>query len=194
VTNRATRFCRDSIEAKEKFLEAGGSEIIERVAAAFTKALSEGHAIYLFGNGGSAADADHIAGELVGRLNIERKGLPAYSLASNAAVMTSLGNDYGFQMVFIKQVEALVQPGDVVVGLSTSGNSANIIGGLSLAREIGAVTVSFTGRTGGKLARICDVCLCVPSENTQHVQECYMMAAHAVCTLVEENLYGRRSS
>jgi len=182
--------CSESIQVKQEFLEAGGCDVIEQIASALVEALRNGNTVYLFGNGGSAADAEHIAVELVTRLDIERKGLPAYALSANSAVLSSLGNAYGFQMVFMKQVEAFVKRGDVVIGISTSGNSANIIAGLSLARELGAVTVSFTGRSGGRLAKVADVRLRVPSTNTQRIQECYLMAAHVVCSLVESALFG----
>jgi len=175
----------DSIELKKYLQREPGLliDIADKIVAAFRK----GKRVFLFGNGGSAADAQHIAGELVGKFYRDRQPLPAMSLNTNTSILTAIGNDYGFQEIFSRQVRALVNKGDVVIGLSTSGNSENVIQGILAARELGAVTVVFTGKRG-KLARISDMALCIPSTDTPRIQEAHITAGHIICYLVEEAL------
>lgn len=159
---------------------------IEELARYCRVAIESDRTIFFLGNGGSAADSQHLAAEFVGRFVRERRGLPAISLTTNTSTLTAVANDYGFERVFARQVEALVRPGDVVVGLSTSGNSPNVLRALEQAKQIGAVTVGLTGRTGGKMAAVCDLCLRVPSEVTARIQEAHILIGHLVCELVDE--------
>ena len=161
---------------------------IARAAALVAEALGGGGKVLLCGNGGSAADAQHIAGELVGRFLRERRPLPALALNANTSVLTALGNDYGFEEVFARQVAALGRPGDVLVAISTSGNSPNVLRAAKAARERGMKVIGLTGAGGGKLRELCDLCLCVPSTSTPRIQEMHMLIGHIVCQLVEEFL------
>jgi len=144
-------------------------------------------AIFL-GNGGSAADAQHMAAELLGRYLYERSPLPALALTTNSSAVTAIANDYGYEQVFARQVEALAVAGDVIVGLSTSGNSANIVEAFLLARRLGMKTIALTGRTGGRLAAISDVLLNVPSDETPRIQECHTLIGHTLCEAIESAL------
>lgn len=145
--------------------------------------------LVIFGNGGSAQDAEHIAAELVGKYNIERKSLPAIALTTNTSVLTALPNDYYYHHVFERQVEGLVKRGDVVIGISTSGSSGNVIRGILKARELEAKTIGFTGHGGGELADKVDILFDVPSKNTPHIQEAHLAAGHIICELVEQALF-----
>jgi len=149
----------------------------------------KGGKVVLLGNGGSAADAQHIAAELVGRFKKERKPLPAIALTTNTSVLTAIGNDYSFEQVFRRQVEALVQPEDIVIGISTSGNSPNVLFAIEQAKEIGAKTIGLSGKDGGKLAQSANLCLVVPSNNTPRIQESHITIGHILCDLVEQALF-----
>ena len=150
-------------------------------------ACRSGHGVFLFGNGGSAADAQHIAGELVGRYLIERRGIKAVALSTDTSIITAVANDYGFERIFARQLEALAAAGDVAVAISTSGNSANVVAALDQARQIGMKTISFTGPGGGRCAELSDVLLAVPSgdQPTPRIQEAHMVLYHTLCELVE---------
>ncbi|MDR5170857.1 D-sedoheptulose 7-phosphate isomerase [Methylobacillus flagellatus] len=158
---------------------------IADVAQAMRACLANGGKILLFGNGGSAADSQHIAAEIVGRYKKERRGLPAIALTTDTSILTSVGNDYGFDFIFSRQVEALCLPVDLVIGFSTSGNSRNVVLGIEKAREIGAVTVAMTGGSGGKLASLCDHVLIMPTSDTPRIQEAHILIGHSLCDLVE---------
>lgn len=145
--------------------------------------------VLICGNGGSAADAQHIAAELVGRFKKERKPLPAIALTTDTSILTAIGNDYGFDQIFSRQVQALARAGDIVIGLSTSGNSPNVLLALSKAKELGAKTIGLAGRDGGRLAQEADLCLVVPSDNTPRIQESHITIGHIICQLVEETLF-----
>jgi D-sedoheptulose 7-phosphate isomerase len=147
--------------------------------------LNSGNKILLMGNGGSAADCQHIAAEIVGRYKRERRGLPAIALTTDTSILTSVGNDYGFEYIFSRQVEALCAPKDVVIGLSTSGNSANVVAGVEAAKKAGAYTVGLTGAGGGRLANLCDVTLVMPSSDTPRIQEAHILIGHILCELAE---------
>jgi len=160
---------------------------IEKIANALVKAYSEGNKMVLFGNGGSAADAQHLATELLGGFtNHNRKSLPALALTTDTSALTAIGNDYDFNQVFSRQVEAMVNSGDVVIAISTSGNSENVIQGVHAAKARKALVVGFTGESGGRLKQECDYCLCVPSSNTAHIQETHIAVGHILCAIVEE--------
>jgi D-sedoheptulose 7-phosphate isomerase len=161
-------------------------DTIVRLGALFAAALKNGNTIFFMGNGGSAADSQHLAAEFVGRFQKERRGLPAVALTTDTSILTAVGNDYGFDAVFARQVEALARAGDVVVGFSTSGNSPNVLKALQAAKDRGAIAVGLTGRSGGKMAAICDVCIKVPADVTARIQEAHILIGHIVCGLVDE--------
>ena len=165
------------------------SDVIAEAAQTVIKAYRSGKKVLLIGNGGSAADAQHIASELVGRFLMERKALPAIALTTDTSVLTSVANDYGFPQIFCKQVAALVKEGDVVLGLSTSGTSPNVVSALRLAREMGAVTVGLTGREGGQMKEVCDLCICVPCDLTPMIQEAHIAVSHALCDYIERTIF-----
>ncbi len=159
--------------------------ILEQIANEMTDAILSGNKILWCGNGGSAADSQHLAAEFVGRFRRERKGLPSISLTTDTSVLTSIGNDYGYEDVFRRQVEAHCEEGDVVVGISTSGNSKNVVAALEEAKKQGAFTVAFTGEGGGKMAGIADATICVPTKDTARVQEGHILCGHMLCDWVE---------
>jgi D-sedoheptulose 7-phosphate isomerase len=165
-------------------------EIVRAVDMLCT-AFESGRKLLVFGNGGSSSDAEHICGELVGRFLRERKGLPALSLSSNATLLTAWGNDYSFESVFERQVQALGQPGDVSWGISTSGNSENVVRAQRIARQLGLGTIGLTGEGGGRLGPLCDILLAAPTRETPRIQEVHLVTYHAICAAVEERLFGR---
>lgn len=159
--------------------------ILERIAAEMCRALFEGKKVLWCGNGGSAADSQHLAAELMGRFRRERRGLPSIALTTDTSILTAIGNDYGFEKVFQRQVEALCLPGDVVVGISTSGNSRNVCAALETAKQIGAFTVALTGEGGGEMAKIAALTLRVASRDTARIQEGHILCGHMLCDWVE---------
>jgi len=168
-------------------LEAGGIETIAAAAEMIVKAFKQGGRVYLCGNGGSAADAQHIAGELVGRFERQRKGLAAVALTTDTSIITSVSNDYGYENVFARQVEALVGEGDVLWALSTSGSSKNVIAAAELAKKKGACVLAFTGTANSKLEQIADICFCANDKSTARSQEIHQVAYHIICGLVEQS-------
>jgi D-sedoheptulose 7-phosphate isomerase len=159
------------------------------VSRIIVEALRQGNKILLCGNGGSAADAQHIAAEFVGRFAFDRPALPALALSVNSSCVTAIGNDYGFDLVFSRQIEALGKKGDVVIGISTSGNSANVLQAMSTSKRLGIHTVAFGGCTGGKLKSEVDFCLCAPSNETPRIQECHILIGHIISELVEHTIF-----
>jgi D-sedoheptulose 7-phosphate isomerase len=180
---------RRSAQLHLEAAEAIAGDVAE-AALAVTEALRSGNKVLLCGNGGSAADAQHIAAELAGRLAMERAGLPALALTVNPSVITAVSNDYGYDMVFARQVEALGARGDVLVAISTSGRSANVMKALEAARRIGVTTVGLMGGEGEEMARLCDHVVSVPSSQTQRVQEIHIAVGHAICEIAEIELFG----
>tara|TARA_B100000029_G_scaffold133968_1_gene128107 strand:- start:7836 stop:8432 length:597 start_codon:yes stop_codon:yes gene_type:complete len=164
---------------------------IMRCVDLVTRSLKKGNKIILFGNGGSAADAQHIAAEFVGRFNIERKSLPAIALTTDSSILTSISNDYSFDTVFSRQCESLVSKGDVVVGISTSGNSKNVLNALKICKKRGAKTIGLLGNEGGKIKKIVDHSLIVNSTSTPRIQEVHRVVSHLICDLVEKNVGGK---
>jgi D-sedoheptulose 7-phosphate isomerase len=158
---------------------------LEGIATAMAKALKARRRIYLFGNGGSAADAQHIAAEMEGRFVKERPPWPVMALTTNTSALTAIGNDYSYEETFARLVDAHVRRGDVVVAISTSGNSPNVLAAAKRARKRGAVVVGFAGETGGKLKPLCDACLCAPSRVTARIQECHITAGHILCEMLD---------
>lgn len=171
--------------AVKRDLAAGDVAAIKSAVVCIAGALAAGGRVILMGNGGSAADAQHIAAELVGRFSLERRPLPAFSLCTDPSVITALGNDYGYDQIFARQVEALASAGDVVVGISTSGRSLNVIRALAAARAGGCRTIGMTGGSPGELAGVSDILISVPSDVTARIQEAHITIGHAVCELVE---------
>ncbi len=164
-------------------------EEIEIIANKIIEAYQNGKKVILMGNGGSAADAQHIAAELVGKFSKERKALPAISLTTNTSIITAISNDYGYDKVFQRQVEAIVEKGDIVFGITTSGNSKNVVEGIKKAKELGAETIALTGKNGGRIIKYADISLIVPSYFTQHIQEAHITIGHIICDLIEEKLF-----
>ena len=185
------RRIRDSLRVKEALLADELVDALVRVAATLVAAYRRDGKVLLFGNGGSAADAQHIAAELEGRYLHDRPALHALALHTNTSALTAIANDYGYARVFARQVEAAVRPGDVVIGISTSGNSENILEGVRAARAQGAVTVALTGAGGGRLKNLVDHCLAVPSAETPRIQEAHILIGHILCELVEQELFPR---
>lgn len=162
--------------------------IIKRIVEATVESLKENKKLLIAGNGGSASDAQHFAGEIVGRFLLERRGMPAISLSTDTSVLTSIGNDYGFDTIFSRQVEALGEKGDILFGISTSGNSENVLKAVIEAKKKGMKTIGLLGRDGGKLKQLCDISLVIPFEKTARVQEVHIMAIHTICKIVEERM------
>ncbi len=184
-----------SIAVKRKLLQ--DAALVATVAEAsrvIVDALERGGKILAFGNGGSAADAQHIAAEFVGRFAFDRPALPALALSVNTSCVTAIGNDYGFDLVFSRQVEAIGKRGDVAIGISTSGNSPNVIHGMLTSRNLGLHTIALTGCTGGKLKDTVEHCLCAPSNETPRIQECHIMMGHIICELVEQAIFHQLSA
>ena len=186
----AKKLIAKTIEAHEKLLtnfRKSGVEVIVAAAETIIQALKKDKTVYLCGNGGSAADAQHIAGEFVGRFKRERKALAAVALSTDTSILTSIANDYSYEDVFARQVEALVTKGDILWAFSTSGSSPNIIKAARLAGRKGACVLAFTGRSNSKLEQIADICFCADSESTARSQEMHQLAYHIICDLVEQN-------
>jgi len=172
-----------------------GEELAEPIAECvglLASALKKGHKVLIMGNGGSAADAQHLAAELVGRFLMERKALPAIALTTDTSILTAIGNDYGFDEVFKRQVEALACPGDILIGISTSGNSSNVMRALEAGREIGAITIGLLGRDGGEIGKLVDLALTVPAFETPRIQEAQLFVIHILCDLVEKTLFKQK--
>lgn len=175
----------DHLEVANAVLHSDILAQIEVIAAEIKKALANGNKVLFCGNGGSAADSQHLAAEFVGRFQKERRGLPAIALTVDTSILTAVGNDYGYDKVFVRQVEALAKPGDVLVGISTSGNSANVVQAIELAKTMGVYCVGMTAAGGGKMAELCDQCIAVPAKVTARAQEMHILIGHILCELVD---------
>jgi len=192
VTAFVTTAIQESVKVEQALLE--DPQLLSQIAAVakeFVAALSHGHKIVLFGNGGSAADAQHLAAEFVGRFQLERTPLPALALTVNTSALTAIGNDYGYEHVFSRQVEALGSQGDVAVGFSTSGKSLNVLKALSAAQAKGMVTVALTGKNGNLLQKVSQYCLSVPSDQTARIQESHILIGHIISQLTEMELFAK---
>lgn len=181
---------RDSIRTKEDVFK-GQIENIERAALAIIDSLKKGGKLFVFGNGGSAADSQHIAAELVGRFKMERRPLPAIALTTDTSALTSIANDYGYEFVFSRQIEALASKGDVALGISTSGNSKNIIEAFKKAGSLGLKVIALSGGDGGKMKDVADISIVVASRDTPRIQESHAMIGHILCGLIEDNIFKR---
>jgi D-sedoheptulose 7-phosphate isomerase len=179
---------REVLEALER--ELGPKMIL--VAELLVDTFRNGNKLLVMGNGGSAADAQHLAGEIVGRFKLERRGLPAIALSTDTSILTAVANDYGFDAIFSRQVEALAREGDAVIGISTSGSSSNVLSALRLAREKGCRTVGLLGKDGGSIREMVDLDLTVPGQDTPRIQEGHITIIHILCELVEEALFGEK--
>lgn len=181
------------LQASSDVMAAIGRDLAPRIAetvSLLAAAFRSGNKLLVMGNGGSAADAQHLAAEIVGRFRMERRGLPAVALTTDSSILTAVGNDYGFDAVFTRQVEALAVPGDVVIGISTSGTSRNVAAALELARSTGCRTIALLGRGGGTIAGSVELPLVVPSCETPRIQEGHIVMIHIICDLLEQELFG----
>ena len=186
------RAISDHIEVIQTILSQ--QEILKRIAEEMTRAVFAGNKVLWCGNGGSAADSQHMAAELMGRFRRERRGIASIALTTDTSVLTAIGNDYGYERVFARQVEALCAKGDVVVGLSTSGNSKNVCAALETAQQLGAFTVALTGAGGGALASIADIALAIASKDTARIQEGHNLCGHMLCDWVEQSVCEREQA
>lgn len=175
-------------------VERDMSHLISEVTEALVETFRSGGKLIVMGNGGSAADSQHFVAEMVGRFKMERKALPAVALSTDTSILTAIGNDYGFDSVFSRQVEALASAGDMVLGISTSGNSANVLKALQLAREQGCRTAGLLGKDGGSIKSACDFSLIVPTSDTPRIQEAHITIIHIICDLVEKELFSERQN
>jgi D-sedoheptulose 7-phosphate isomerase len=182
---------REGADLRIKVAEECGGKIVE-AATLIAECLRAGGKLLFFGNGGSAADAQHLAAEFVGRFMMERHALPAIALTTDSSILTAVGNDYGFDQIFARQIEALGRPNDVALGISTSGNSPNVIEAVKKAKKQNLKTIGLAGKEGGALARCVDLAITVPSANTARVQECHIAIGHILCELVENNLFSKQ--
>lgn len=173
------------LETIKNVIEKSSSDLAKASEIA-VQTLKNGNKILIFGNGGSAADAQHIAAELTGRYKTERRGLPAIALTTDTSALTAIGNDYGYDRVFDRQVESLANKGDLLIGISTSGNSKNVVSAFKIGQEIGCKIIGFTGRDGGEMNNYCDVNLIVPSNDTPRIQEMHILFGHTICHIIDE--------
>jgi D-sedoheptulose 7-phosphate isomerase len=183
---------RSQLKAHSAVIETIEQQLVPAIASAselLAKALAGGKKLLVMGNGGSAADAQHMAAEIVGRFRLERRGLPAIALTTDTSILTSIGNDYGFEMVFRRQIEAMAAEGDVVLGISTSGSSANVREALLLAGEMGCRTVGLLGKDGGCIKDCVEIAVTVPGNDTPRIQEGHITIIHIICDLVEQQLF-----
>ncbi len=188
MTERISSIVAESLEVKSRFF-AEQRDDVQRAADMIVSAIKAGGKLLVFGNGGSAADAQHVAGELVNRFLLERKALPAIALTTDGGVLTCIANDTGFENIFSRQIEALGQKGDVCLAISTSGNSPNVIGACKQAHSQGLTVIGLLGRDGGPVVRLCDLALIVPSNDTQRIQETHNLVGHVLCELIETQLF-----
>lgn len=184
--NEIIKHIDESIRTKEELKKQ--SSLIQKAANLVIQSLQKGGKVILFGNGGSAADAQHIAAEFVGKFILERKGLPAISLTTNTSILTAIGNDMGFETVFSRQIDALAEKNDIIIAISTSGNSNNVVHAVKFANKNKLTTIGLTGKTGGRLSSLVNLAIKVPSNNTQHIQESHILIGHIIVSLVETRL------
>ena len=182
---------KDVADALRRVSEGPYAEAVARAVDVIHAAMADGRTLLAFGNGGSAADAEHLCAELVGRFHLERRALPAIALTANQAFLTAWSNDHQFDEVFVRQLEALGKPGDVAIGISTSGNSPNVVNAMRRARQLGLRTVGLTGSGGGRMAEHCDVLMAVPLSETPRIQEVHLVTYHTICAELERRLCGQ---
>lgn len=186
------KLIQSSIQVKQSLLEDESLlKQLQIVVEVVTNAFKNGNAVYFAGNGGSAADAQHLAAEFSGRFYKDRKALPSDALHCNSSYLTAVANDYSYDVIYARLLEGLAKPGDVLIGISTSGNSANIVKAFEMAKTIGVITVGFTGANGGKIKDLGDYLINIPSNTTPRIQESHILVGHIICELVEENIFGK---
>jgi D-sedoheptulose 7-phosphate isomerase len=191
---RAVKNIQESLDVKRALLhDQDFLALVVDVGHRMADAVRKGNRIFYFGNGGSAADAQHLGAELTGRYLRDRPGLPGIALTVNTSAITAIANDYSFEMVFARQLEALSKTGDVAVGITTSGNSANVLSAMKVARQRGLLTIGMTGQSGGKLKDAVDFCICIPSDQTPRIQESHILTGHILCEIIEEDLFNESS-
>ena len=189
---KITSIINESIKVKQALLaDVNLIAQIDTVVKVITTAFQNGNSVYFAGNGGSAADAQHLAAEFSGRFYKDRKALPSEALHCNTSYLTAVANDYSYEVIYARLIEGITKPGDVLVGLSTSGNSGNIVKAFEMAKSIGVVTVGFTGAAGGKMKTLSDFLINIPSTTTPRIQESHILVGHIICELVEENIFGK---
>ncbi len=189
LTDLVQERIQSNIDVKQLLLrDAKFHALVAQAAIEIVKSMHAGGKVMFFGNGGSAADAQHLAAEFTGRYLKERRALPALALNANTSSLTAIGNDYGFDLVFARQVEALGKPGDVAIGISTSGNSRNVLRALEVARAGSIYTIALTGASGGLMIDVADCTICIPSQQTPRIQECHLLTGHIICEIAEEML------
>ena len=180
-----------SIAVKQQIIHEGTLvPVIEKVVQVITEAFQQGHAVYFCGNGGSAADAQHLAAEFSGRFYKDRKALPSEALHCNTSYLTAVANDYSYDVIYARLIEGIAKKGDILIGLSTSGNSANILKAFEKAAELGVITIGMTGASGGKMKGNCNYLINVPSSDTPRIQESHILIGHILCELTEKNIFG----
>ncbi len=193
MKDRIREQIRKSADLKIKLLKSPAIlDIIEEASSTILKSLRSGHKLLLAGNGGSAADAQHLAAEFVNKFNFDRPGLPALALTTDTSILTSVGNDSSFMQVFARQISALGNRGDVFIGISTSGKSPNLVEALKAAKQKELLTIGITGASGGTMKDLCEICIMVPSEETPRIQEAQILIGHIICSLVEEEFFGKK--
>jgi D-sedoheptulose 7-phosphate isomerase len=192
MSDRVIQVFEESAEVKRQFARAHAAQIAQ-VAQVIGRAVRDGYKVLLFGNGGSSTDASHIAAEFVGRYHRDRAPLPALALATDMAAVTCIANDYGYEEIFARQVLAHGRKGDIAIGISTSGNSPNVLKGVAAAREAGLITIAWTGGTGGKLAPLVDYAFIVPSTVTARIQESHATLGHVLCELIEDHVFAKQA-
>lgn len=181
---------KDSIDTKEAFFkDEKNVELLDRIAKDLIATYRAGNKTLIAGNGGSAADAQHIAAEFVSRFYFDRPALPSIALTTDTSALTAIGNDYGYELLFSRQIEANGKKGDVFIGISTSGNSKNVLKGIEAAKKMGIKTIGFTGKSGGKMRDLVDYCVSIPSDETPRIQECHILVGHILCAAVEKELF-----
>ena len=195
LSAKTTKVYQSAIAEHVKTIEAMAEQqaVFEKIANQMSRAILAGHKILWCGNGGSAADSQHLAAELMGRFKCERQGLPSIAMTTDTSILTAIGNDYGYERVFQRQVEALCTKGDVVVGISTSGNSRNVCAALETARTLGAFTVAFTGEGGGAMAGLADAVFRTASKDTARIQEAHILFGHMLCDWIEQSVCEREA-
>lgn len=180
----------ESIDSKRRVLESECIDVAAKAALAIAQSIERGGKVIFFGNGGSAMDAGHLSAELLGRYYIDRPSLPSLALSDLTAAVTAIGNDYAYDEIFVRPLRGLGNSGDVAVGLTTSGNSTNVVLALEAAKDVGMISVALTGASGGKVGAVADYCVCVPETDTPRVQEACMQLGHTMCEIVESHFFG----
>lgn len=195
MENRIKQIISEARDLKQKLVEDHGTQqYIQNAVQMILETYAKGGKVWFCGNGGSAADAQHLAAELSGRFYFDRPALAAEALHVNTSYLTAVANDYSYEMIYARYLRGAAKPGDVLIGISTSGNSSNVVNAMEVAKEMNVGLVSFTGAGGGKMKKLSDICIEVPSSDTPRIQECHIMIGHIICELVESSLFERKEA